>query len=292
MRRTAFQPPVQMTTKISLQSWANQSIQKLKQSETPALDVQVVMAFALGQSREWLVTHFNDLLTEEQLSILNSLMQRLQNGEPVAYITGKRSFYGLDFFVSPDVLIPRPETELLVEEAISWLEAHPTRRTAVDVGTGSGILAITLTDRFPDLQMVAVDISQPALEIAEKNAIYNHLEGRIEWLKNDLLSDLSKKVDLIVANLPYIPTDTLKSLDVSRYEPRLALDGGAEGLDLINKMLDQSTEIIRAKGLILLEIEATQEKQATESARKRYPAAKIDCLFDYANFPRIIKILL
>lgn len=281
-----------MTTKISLQIWANKSIQALTDSETPTLEVQAIMAFTLGQSREWLVTHSDTLLTEEQKENLDKYLQLLQSGEPLAYITGSRSFYGLDFIVSPDVLIPRPETELLVEEAIAWLELNPTRRRALDVGTGSGAIAITLADLFPDLQIGGIDISPQALEIARQNSVLLHLDNRIEWLLNDLLTGIENKVDLIVANLPYIPTPILETLEVIHHEPRLALDGGEDGLDLIRRLLEQSMSLMNANGLILLEIEANQEKQAVELAQRNYPSSKIACLFDYANLPRLIKIQL
>lgn len=281
-----------MTTKINLQSWANKSIQVLTHSETPALEVQVIMAFVLGQSREWIVTHSKTELTDEQEKKLERALLRLQNGEPLAYITGKRSFYGLEFIVSPEVLIPRPETEHLVEEAISWLEDNPSRRKVLDVGTGSGILAITLADTFSDLEITGIDISEGALEIAHQNGLLHHLDERISWLQNDLLAGINKKVDMIVANLPYIPASTLETLEVIHYEPRLALDGGKDGVDLIKRLLEQTTALLKSNGLILLEIEATISELVQEIARNIYPSAKITCLFDYANLPRLIKIQL
>lgn len=293
MKPTDWQLPESMTTrKISVQEWANQAVQSLNGSETPTLDVQVLMAFALGEKREWLITHGEAPLDEQQLAQLSDPLQRLQAGEPLAYITGKRSFYGLDFKVTPDVLVPRPETELLVEEAIRWLEAHPGRRKAIDVGTGSGIIAISLADRFADLEITGIDISQPALIVAQENAAIHGLQERISWRENDLLAGLTTKFDLIAANLPYIPRPTLEKLAVLHHEPRLALDGGPEGLDLIERLLQQSQNNLKPGGLILLEIEATQGETALNLAKKYYPKAKADCLHDYADLPRLIKIQL
>lgn len=250
------------------------------------------MAFGLNQKREWLVAHFNDALPEDKIETLNQLLKRLQEGEPLAYITGKRSFFGLDFKVTPDVLVPRPETELLVEEAVTWLEANPGCRKMVDVGTGSGIIAISLADRFADLHITAVDISAPALQIAKENANSNGLPNRILWQQNDLLSGIEDRYDLITANLPYIPTQTLQGLPIIKHEPRLALDGGESGLDLILRLLGQAVNCVQPRGLILLEIEASQGQSVPELASKHFPQAKIECLNDYADLPRVVKILM
>jgi release factor glutamine methyltransferase len=290
MKLTDWPLPELMTTKISIQEWALQAVRELTNSESPTLDVQVLMAFALKQRREWLVIHNEDPLTQEQVDSLDTYLKRLQNGEPLAYITGKRSFYGLDFMITPAVLVPRPETELLVEEALNWLEANPNRRKGVDVGTGSGIIAISLADRFTDLRMTAIDISSEALTLAEENARIHALQDRIQFIQNDLLKGIDDRFDLIAANLPYIPTDTLKNLDVIHHEPRQALDGGSDGLLLINQLLEQSVQRIYPNGLILLEIEATQGQKATAAAKKYFPEAKIDCLNDYADLPRLVKI--
>jgi len=248
------------------------------------------MAFGLNQKREWLVAHYNDALPEDKVDSLNQLLKRLQNGEPLAYITGKRSFFGLDFKVTPDVLVPRPETELLVEEAVTWLEANPGRHKLVDVGTGSGIIAISLADRFADLQVTAIDVSAPALQIASENAISNGLAERINWWQNDLLSGAEDQYDLITANLPYIPTLTLQGLPILKHEPRLALDGGESGLDLIDRLLGQAVNCLKDRGLILLEIEASQGQSAPELAKKYFPQARIECLNDYADLPRVVRI--
>lgn len=278
------------TTTISVQGWARDAVRTLDSTETPTLDVQVLMAFGLNQKREWLVAHYQDALPEDKVDTLNQLLRRLQSGEPLAYITGKRSFFGLDFKITPDVLVPRPETELLVEEAVTWLEANPTRRKMVDVGTGSGIIAISLADRFADLQCTAIDVSAPALQVARDNADLHGLSEKIHWINNDLLTGVENHFDLIAANLPYIPRQTLQTLSALKHEPRLALDGGESGLDLIEKLLKQAVNCIQPRGLILLEIEASQGQSAPELAQLVFPQAKIECLNDYADLPRVVKI--
>jgi release factor glutamine methyltransferase len=290
MKLNVFPQPALMTTKIELQTWINQAIRLLEHSETPFLEVQVISAYILAQSREWVIAHPDYQLTPAQVDQLDSVLNRLVKGEPLAYITGQRSFYGLDFIVSPAVLIPRPETELLVEEAIQWLEANPHRRSAVDIGTGAGIIALTLADTFIDLKMTGLDISDDALKIARENAAFNHLQDRINWQKNDLLTNIEGSFDLILANLPYIPTQVLNSLEVIKYEPRLALDGGTDGLQLIRRLLEQIPGHVRPGGAIFLEIESTLGLQVQKIAKDHFPHAKIELQNDFANLPRLVRI--
>lgn len=281
-----------MTTKTELQTWINQAIRSLGNSETPVLEVQVIAAYLLGHPREWVIAHPDFSLASTQVENLNHALVRLQNREPLAYITGQQAFYGLDFIVSPAVLIPRPETELMVEEAIQWLEANPHRRHAADIGTGSGVIAITLADTFPDLNMTGIDISEDALAVASKNVTKHNVQERVLLKKNDLLSNIDESFDLILANLPYIPTQTLNSLNGLRYEPRLALDGGPDGLQALRMLLEQAPAPILPRGAIFLEIEATLSQPILQIARDFFPQAKIDLLFDFANLPRLVRIQL
>jgi release factor glutamine methyltransferase len=221
---------------------------------------------------------------------LETALARLKINEPLAYITSQRAFYGMDFKVTPAVLIPRPETELLIEEAIQWLENNPHRRSAVDVGTGSGIIAITLADTFLDLILTAIDISEEAIQVAQENAHVHQMDDRIRWQKNDLLTQIEGKFDIILANLPYIPTQILNSLDVGKFEPRLALDGGPDGLQLLRRLLRQAPDHLRVGGAIFLEIESTLGEPAIQLASECFPQANIDLLKDYAELPRLIKI--
>ncbi|RME87431.1 MAG: peptide chain release factor N(5)-glutamine methyltransferase, partial [Anaerolineae bacterium] len=231
-------------------------------SETPALDAQVLLAHVTGKPRAWVLAHPDVPLTPEQERALKAALSRIERGEPLPYVLGHWEFYGLDFLVTPDVLIPRPETELLVEHAIEWLTAHPERRLAADVGTGSGCIAIALAVHVPDLSVIATDISAAALEVARRNARRLDVGERIRFICCDLLPEPSEPLDLLCANLPYIPSATLRDLDVYRREPTLALDGGPDGLDLIRRLLTIAPRYLSPGGLILLEIEASQGVQA------------------------------
>jgi release factor glutamine methyltransferase len=280
-------------TKSSIQDWLRESTILVKNiSEHPILELNSILASVLERKREWLVTHSAELLSLEQIRKLNNLRGRLINGEPLPYLVGKQAFFGLDFIVTPAVLIPRPETELLIEEAIAWLELNPRCRKAVDVGTGSGAIAVALADRFSNLIVSAIDISDKALDVARQNSFQLNVDKNITFFQGNLLDGIEEKFNLIAANLPYIPTKTLEQSPALRFEPSLALDGGKDGLDLIRALLKQSTTRVTSPGLILLEIEASQGETCRSNAAETFPNAKIDILQDLADLPRIIKIIL
>lgn len=251
----------------------------------------MLLAHILGVNRTWIMAHPETLLSPIQMQHLNRLLTRLKKGEPLPYVIGRREFFGLIFQVTPDVLIPRPETELLVEEALAWLGARPERRSAADVGTGSGCVAITLAVHIPDLQVSASDLSPAALQIASANAEEHGVASRIHFQQADLLAPPSgPSYDLICANLPYIPTATLHGLQVNKTEPTLALDGGPDGLDLIRRLLLQAPRRLAAGGLLLLEIEANQGLAARQLAQTVFPTARIDILPDLASLDRLLRI--
>ena len=280
-----------MMTKTKINEWLVRSVKQLVDlSEFPSLETQVVLAYVLNTTREWLITHPDVELTDAQTEQADFLLSRLCNEEPLPYLTGHQAFYGLDFLVTPDVLIPRPETELLVEECIEWLEARPSRRKVADIGTGSGVIAVCLADHFQDVNIYAVDVSEKALQVAGKNANLFHVNERIRFARSDLLENCQEQFDLIAANLPYIPTSTLKELPVARFEPLLALDGGKNGLDFISKLITQSPNNLKPGGMIILEIEANQSEVVQQLAKNSYPHAQITLLTDLANHPRILKI--
>jgi release factor glutamine methyltransferase len=278
-------------TKNNLQQWIESTRHKLENSrESSMLEIYAIAAMVLGQSREWLITHGDFLLSSEQLEGLDSKIGKLVEGVPLPYITNRQAFYGLDFYVTPDVLIPRPETELLVETAIDWLLDHPASRTMIDVGTGSGNIAIALVDNIPDLSITAIDISDNALRVACKNVLQYGLQQKITLLSNDLLIGLNLKADLITANLPYIPRDRLPSLDVTRFEPLLALDGGGSGFDIIKKFLTQLPSHLNPGGLALLEIDISHAEISILEATNIMTSAKISVINDLADLPRLLII--
>jgi len=259
-------------------------------SETPALEAQVLLAHILGCQRSWVLAHPEICLNPEQSAELESRLTRLENGEPLPYVLQRREFFGLDFSVSPQVLIPRPETELLVEQALGWLRANPGRRSALDVGTGSGCIALALAVNVPDLHILASDISSDALEQAGENLDRIAGQARVDFILADLIPAVREPVDIICANLPYIPSDELAKLKVAVWEPRIALDGGPDGLSLIRRFLEQAPASLAPGGLLLMEIEAGQGKAALDLAGQAFPRAEIVLLPDLAGRDRLVRI--
>jgi release factor glutamine methyltransferase len=259
-------------------------------SDTPGLDAQTLLAHLLGRTRAWLLSHPGTSLTREQDRALGEAVHRIEMGEPLPYVIGRWEFYGLDFALSPQVLIPRPETELLVETALAWLKSHPARRRAADVGTGSGCIAVSLAVNLADLHVLATDLSRAALLVAAQNAGKHAVSTRVRFLQADLLQPVYQKFDLICANLPYIPTHTLEQLDVSRKEPFRALDGGPQGLSLISRLVAGAPGWLAPGGLLLAEIEASQGQAARQLAGEKFSQAGVEILPDLAGNDRLLKI--
>jgi len=277
-----------LTTDVG--SWLQNARQQLSGVGTPGLEAQLLLGAVLNQSRAAVLTHPERQLTAEQLNQLEALLHRRLSGEPLPYLLGHWEFYGLDLLVSPAVLIPRPETELLVEQALNWLKAHPNCRRVADVGVGSGAISLALAKNIRDLTILATDLSRPALMLAQQNCSRHGLSQRIYLIQSDLLTTAGGPFDLVCANLPYIPTVTLQGLQVARHEPVSALDGGADGLRLINRLLTDSPRWMAAGGCLLLEIEAGQGESALELARTLLPSAVSRVLSDQADLPRLLRI--
>lgn len=267
-------------------------------SDTAALDASVLLAHVVEKPRSWLLAHPEFSITPAQYTTLNKLVSRLEDGEPLPYVLGHWEFFGLDLEVSPDVLIPRPETELLVEKAIAWLRESPARRMVADVGTGSGAIAIAIAAHLPDANILATDISAKALQIAKRNARKFGVDSRIDFLECDLLPakpelfSTDQHLDLICANLPYIPTETLYTLPIYGREPTLALDGGEDGLTLIRRLLDIAPGWLAPNSMILLEIESTTGIQALNAAFDLFSEAEIHLQQDLAGNDRLLEIVL
>lgn len=259
-------------------------------SDSPNLDSQVLLANILNKPRAWIISHPEIQLTSEQETQFNSAAERLKQGIPLPYVLGHWEFFGLDFEISPDVLIPRPETELLVEYALKWLQESPDRRLALDIGTGSGCIAITLASQIQDLFVIATDISFPAVKMARHNATRLGVSRRVSCLQADLFTSIESQFDLICANLPYIPTPKLHSLPIYEKEPVVALDGGTDGLDLIRRMLNSAAGWISPGGLILLEIESSQGRSVSTLAAAIYPNADVQILPDLAGLDRLLRM--
>jgi release factor glutamine methyltransferase len=267
-------------------------------SDTPALDASVLLAHVLNRPRTWVMAHPEVPLTVEQKIRLEAALARLKRGESFPYILGHWEFFGLDLEVNPDVLIPRPETELLVEKAIAWLQVIKERRMVADVGTGSGCIAISLALNVPNVHIVATDISYTAIKVARRNAKKYHVLEAIDFIQCDLLPPHSdslpgeSRFDLICANLPYIPTETLKGLPVYKREPTLALNGGLDGLDLFRKLLQIAPQWLASGGVMLAEIEATLGVKALGLAYDAFSEAEIRLHRDLTGRERLLEIQL
>jgi release factor glutamine methyltransferase len=254
------------------------------------LDAQVILAHVLEQTRTWIVAHPETNLSPFQTDQLEKFLAQFTAGQPLPYLLGRWDFFGLPFFISPDVLIPRPETELLVENALLWLNSHPNRRRVCDIGTGSGCIAISMAKNVRDIKVIATELSFAALKIARQNVLYHDLTQQVQLVNCHLLQPIKAGFDLICANLPYIPTQRLAELQVSQHEPRLALDGGADGLRLIQSLLQISRRWINPHGLILLEIDFSQGDALLSEARLLFHEASIEVINDYAGLPRLLRI--
>jgi release factor glutamine methyltransferase len=259
-------------------------------TDTPALDASVLLADITGKSKAHLLAYPEEALDEAQTGVLYAALSELENGIPLPYVLGEWEFYGLSFKLTQNVLIPRPETELLVETALGWLKAHPEKRRIAEVGAGSGCISIALAVNCPEVEVTATEISPFALRVAEVNACLHEVDDRITFIENNLLAGLDTPFDLILANLPYIPTGTLKGLQVYTKEPAIALDGGPDGLDLIRGLLAQAPSLLEPGGLILLEIEAGQGEQGRVLAQAAFPQAGVAVRRDLGGHHRLLSI--
>lgn len=254
------------------------------------LAAQVLTAYVLGQTRAWVLAHPEFILEENEQARLDVLFQHFCSGTPLPYLTGNQEFFSLDFEVTPDVLIPRPETELLVERAIAWLENHPKAIWATDVGTGSGCIAVSVALRAPQVQWLAVDRSWNAIQVARRNAIRHRVAHRIHFVQCDLLSSFKEPFNLVCANLPYIPTEPLKKLPVAVYEPFEALNGGEDGLSLIRGLLYGAKQWLAPGGAMLLEMQYDQGEQISKLVKSVLPGAQTNILSDLAGLPRVVEV--
>jgi release factor glutamine methyltransferase len=280
---------IETWTITKLLDWTTEYFKKYN-IEWPHLEAEILLAHSLGLKRIELYTNHERVLTPAELGRFKQLIQRRSKHEPIAYITGVQPFMSIEFFVDRTVLIPRPETEKLVEAAIELLK----QGTVVDIGTGSGAIAISLAKYLPDAKVIGTDSSPAAIEIAKKNAEHHNLADRIEFIVGDLFEPLKDKVDMIVSNPPYIPSKEIEKLetDVKDWEPREALDGGEDGLNYIRILIEKAPEHLKPNGHLLFENDYNQSqkvKQLVENCGK-YKSIKI--IKDLNGKERIIKAVL
>lgn len=257
-------------------------------SETPYLDAQLLLAYALKRKKEWVLTHPEYHLTTNEISTFEDNLDRLVSGEALPYLLGSWEFFGRSFHVTPYVLIPRPETELLVENAISFLQSHPKARLCADIGTGSGCIAISLALEIPDLHIIAVDVSPSAIEVALVNAKKHGVEDRITLVVSDLLHPFDFRFGLICANLPYIPSERLERLVVAEREPTLALDGGMDGLGVIRRLARELPEWLVPGGRVLLEVDSSHARALAGELASMYSSVRTDVLKDLSGRDRVV----
>lgn len=291
------------------------------------LAIEVLLAFVLEHDRTYLIAHADEYLTIVQKRRFDKLFARLLKGEPLAFLTGKKEFFGLDFIVNKNVLIPRPETELLVGKTLEYIEniymqkSHnacqnghqnspqnieqkndtsggaggaqsSSRFKALDIGTGSGCIAVSIAKTMPDIFVIGIDISSKALRIARKNAKKHSVDERVRFLKSDLLANINERFDIIVVNLPYIGRRRFNFVDVNvlAYEPEIALFGGDDGLALYEKLFQQLNGKTWKPSALLGEFGFLQREELEKLLKKYFPKEHITFFQDYAGIDRVFMI--
>lgn len=271
--------------------WTTAHLQK-HGSETPRLDAEVLLAHARGCRRIQLYTDYDAELPEAVRSQMRELVQRRAKSEPVAYLVGHREFFSLDFLVTPAVLIPRPETETLVLEVLTLAKTLPQPRL-LDLCTGSGCVAIAVARNCPQATVTATDRSAAALDVARANVHKHHLEDRITLRCGDLFTalDAPERFHLVMCNPPYVPTAEIPRLaaDVRAYEPREALDGGADGLEVIRRILREAPPYVVPGGWVLLELSPEQAPAVQQFAQGLDAYGEIALIKDLAGQPRVLR---
>jgi release factor glutamine methyltransferase len=277
---------------IDVRQATREAVQALEgeRVDSPRLDAELLLAHALGTNRAWVLAHPERRLTPKELTRFRDLVGRRLGREPLAYITGHREFFGLDLAVDARVLIPRPETELLVEQALALARRLPEPPLIADVGAGSGAIAVALAVHLPAARIYALDQSPDPLAVSAENARRHGVEGRVVCLEGDLLNPLPETVHIVTANLPYVASEEWESLapEIRVHEPQAALDGGPGGLEVIRRLLAMAGRHLRPQGAILLEIGAEQGPAARTLAAEHFPQARVDLHQDYAGLDRLL----
>jgi len=258
-------------------------------------EAELLLMHTLGIGKAELYVRLEQTLDASAAEEFWTLIRYRLHHEPTAYILKQCQFYGIDFYIDSRALIPRPESELLVEEVLEFTRQRFTSGDSyviADVGTGSGALAIALALHLPQAEIYAIDISEAALEVARINCQKHKVNRQIHLLAGDMLHPLGKEVNIIVANLPYVSDLEMNQLspEIKDYEPRIALAGGADGLDKICQLFPQAEEKLCMGGLLLLEIGQGQGKAGVALAEKFFPAAKIDLIPDLGGVDRVVRV--
>ena len=276
------------------ESWV-QTRYRLEAANVPdaGLEAEVLLRHALGIDRAEYFASLEQPMAVSEQGLADTLAERRAGGEPLAYILGRREFYGHEIGVGPGVLVPRQETELLVDAVLEFVAAHDLRRPLIaDAGTGSGAIAIAVAKALPGATVFATDISPAALKIAEANTLALGVDGTVRLLPGDLLEPLAEPVDVVVSNPPYLATDELADLPGEvRREPETALDGGRDGLDAISKLMRQAPARMRRPGMLAVEIAPRQLGAVVSQAQALFPDALVTHRLDLAGLPRVVHVL-
>ena len=257
-------------------------------SETPGLDAEVLLRHVLGLDRATLFARSSETVSSDDRATFAALLDQRAQGVPVAYLVGEREFMGLPFAVGPGALVPRPETEELVEWAVDWLTTRPPA-TVLDVGTGSGAIALSLAAGLPAERrdrIVAADVSAAALAVAAENRARLGVAGRVHLVRGDLAAWCGGDVDLLLANLPYLRPDQLASNPALAAEPVLALLGGDDGLALIRRLVADAPRLLADSGALGLEIDPTQSEEVCRLVTAALPDTRVTVRHDLAGWPR------
>lgn len=270
--------------------WAVETLRDI--SETPRLDAEILLAHALGWSRVRVLAGARENIPADALQTFCALVLRRAAREPVAYLVGRKEFYGLEFIVDRRVLVPRPETETLADAALEWARRRFSSQDTLliaDIGTGSGCIAVALAVHLPNALIYATDLSPDALAVARQNIELHGVANRVTLLCGDLLAPLPQPVDLLVSNPPYTVFEEIDP-GVRLHEPHLALDGGNDGLAVYRRLLAAAPQVLRPGGALMLEIGAMQAEAVTALARQAFPGAAVHVRRDLAGRDRVVMV--
>ena len=275
---------------MNIQSAVNEGTTILKNSyiKTFKLDTEILMAKALGSNREYIILNNKKILNNDSLDYFKRLIKERARGKPIAYLINKKFFWDYEFYINKNTLIPRPDTEIIIEESLR-LTKHKDKINVLDIGVGSGCILLTILKERKNFYGTGIDISKKSLDICKINAKNLNIESRVKFYKTDIDKFVKGKYDLVVSNPPYIKSCDLKYLerDVVNFEPRLALDGGLDGLSKIRKVINKSSELIKKNGKFILEIGFDQKNKVIKLLNKRGFYIN-STLKDFASYDRCI----
>ena len=275
---------------MNIEEILRKEINNLKQNniENSTLKAKILLANILNVKKEYLLIHSEEEVKQEDKIKYENCIKELIKGKPLQYITNKQEFMGLDFYVDENVLIPQPDTEILVEKAIEIAETTQKNKI-LDMCTGSGCIAISLAKKINNAQITAVDISNSALNVANKNAINNNVEKKIKFINSDMFNNIEEKFDIIVSNPPYIETETINKLEIEvQNEPHLALDGGIDGLKFYKTIANNAFKYLNENGYLLLEIGYNQQNSVTQLLQDIGKYKNIETVKDLGGNYRVV----